>query len=96
MISPAGGSIWIPMMRTMKSLRPVKRNFARAIAASRASTIESVTATATMIRLFSTPFQKNGRFIASRKCEIVGWTESHVGVWPLISSSGLNADAIIQ
>ena len=68
MISPACGSIWIPIISTMKIFRPVKRNFASATAARNASTIESATVTLTMIRLFLTPSQKNGRLIASRKC----------------------------
>ena len=87
MISPACGSIWMPIIRTMKTLRPVKRNFASATAARKASTIESATVTLTMIRLFSTSFQKNGRSIASRKCSSVGCSGSHVGVSRLIWSS---------
>ena len=49
-----------------------------------------------MIRLFSTPFQKNGRWIAALKCARVGCTENHVGVRLVISASGLNAVVIIQ
>ena len=69
MISPACGSIWIPIIRTMNSLRPVKRYFASATAARNASTIETTTVTITMIRLFLTSSQKYGRSIASRKCD---------------------------
>ena len=96
MINPACGSIWIPMIRMMNALRPVKRNFASATAARKASTIESATVTLTTIRLFLTPSQKKGRLIASRKCESVGCSENQVGVNPLSSSSGLNALATIQ
>ena len=67
MISPACGSMRIPIMRTMKIFRPVKRNFASATAARKASTIESATATDTTIKLFFTLDQKYGRLIASRK-----------------------------
>ena len=80
MIKPACGSIWIPMIRTMNALRPVKRNFASATAARKASTIASATVTLTTIRLFLTPSQKKGRLIASRKCESVGCSENQVGV----------------
>ena len=86
----------MPIIRTMKSLRPVKRYFASATAARNASTIEIATASSTMITLFFTASQKNGLWIASRKCWSVGCPENHVGVWLLISSSGLNAVEIIQ
>ena len=49
-----------------------------------------------MIRLFFTSVQKNGVWIASRKCVTVGWSENHVGVRLLIWSSDLNAVEIIQ
>ena len=62
----------IPIISTMKSLRPVKRYFASATAARNASTIEAATATITMIRLFLTSSQKYGLLIASRKCDSVG------------------------
>ena len=86
----------IPIISTMKIFRPVKRNFASATAATNASTIESSTVASTMIRLFLTASQKCGRFIASRKCDMVGSVENHVGVRLLISSSGLNAVETIQ
>ena len=54
MTSPTCGSIRIPIIRTMKSLRPVKRYFASATAARNASAIEAATATRTTIRLFWT------------------------------------------
>ena len=49
-----------------------------------------------MIRLFLTVSQKNGRAIASRKWSSVGEVGNHVGVSPLISSSGLKAVVTIQ
>ena len=67
MISPACGSMRIPIIRTMKIFRPVKRNFASATAARKASTIAAATVTETMMRLFLTLDQKYGRFNASRK-----------------------------
>ena len=96
MISPACGSIRMPIIRTMKSLRPVKRYFASATAARNASTIEATTVTTTMMRLFLTSSQKYGRAIASVKWTSVGCSGIHVGVRPLISSSGLNAVVTIQ
>ena len=72
------------MITTMKSFRPVKRNFASATAARNASTIESATVTATTIRLFLTPSQKNGRLIASRKWPSVACSGTHVGFRLLI------------
>ncbi len=66
MIRPACGSIRIPIIRTMKSLRPLKRYLASATAARNASTIEAGTATITMMRLFLTSSQKYGLLIASR------------------------------
>ena len=57
----------MPIIRTMKSLRPVKRYFASATAARNASAIEIATVTRTMIRLFFTSVQKNGVWIASRE-----------------------------
>ena len=87
----------MPIISTMKSLRPVKRYFASATAARNASTIEIATATRTMIRLFFTESQKNGRWIASREVrERRPCTDDHVGVRLLIWSSGLNAVEIIQ
>ena len=58
MISPAGGSIWMPIISTMKIFRPVKRYFASATAARNASTMPSPTVTLTTIRLLTTAFQK--------------------------------------
>src|ERR687887_1343775 len=85
-----------PIIRTMKSFRPVKRYFASATAATNDTTIEIATAATTMIRLFLTSSQKNGRWIASRKWRIVGCVENQVGVRLLISVSGLNAVETIQ
>src|SRR5690348_5568146 len=96
MISPTDGSIWIPIIATMKIFRPVNRNFARATAAKKASTVESATVTNTMIRLFFTFAQKYGRWIASVKCWMVGLSGNQVGVRLLIWSVGLNAVEIIQ
>src|SRR5882762_5948423 len=56
----------MPIIRTMKSLRPVKRYFASAIAARNARAIEMATVVQTMIRLFFTSGQKNGVWIAAR------------------------------
>ena len=67
MISPAPGSIWMPIIRTMNSFRPVKRYLASATAARKASVIEIATVTQTTIRLFLTSAQKNGLWIASWK-----------------------------
>src|SRR6266699_167128 len=96
MMSPACGSIWMPIIRTMKSLRPVKRYFASAIAARNARAIEMATVVQTMIRLFFTSVQKNGVWIAVRKWAIVGRSENHVGLALMIWSSGLKAVEIIQ
>ena len=74
----------------------MKRYFASATAARNAITIEATTATTTTIRLFFTVSQKYGRAIASRKWSSVGELGNHVGVMPLISSSGLNAVVTIQ
>src|SRR5579872_7103402 len=97
MISPACGSIWIPIIRTMNSFRPVKRNFASATAAKNAITIESATATETTISEFWTEFQKYGwsaPAIAERKWSSVGWNGNQE---PFTTSlSDLNAVAIIQ
>ena len=60
-MSPTWGSIRMPIIRTMNGFRPVKRYLASATAARNASTIESATVTLTMIRLFFTFSQKNGR-----------------------------------
>ena len=57
-MSPACGSMRIPIIRTMTILRPVKRNFARATAARKASTIAAATVTETRMRLFFTLDQK--------------------------------------
>ncbi len=48
------------MTRTTKSLLPVKRYFASATAARKATTIESATTAPTTIRLFLTVSQKYG------------------------------------
>src|SRR5215216_7828886 len=96
MISPAWGSIWIPITSTMNSFRPLNPYLASAIAARNASTIEIVTVAPTMIRLFLTSAQKYGRSIASEKCENVGLLGSHVGFSATISSSDLKAVEIIQ
>src|SRR5207249_736009 len=96
MIKPACGIIWIPIIRTMKLLRPPKRNFASATAARKARTIDAATATQTMITLFSTEVQKYGRWIASRKCDSVGCTGNHEGFSRLIWSVGWSAVEIIQ
>src|SRR5262245_57384139 len=96
MIRPTDGSIWIPIIATMKIFRPVKRNFAGATAAKKASTVEKRTVTSTMIRLFFTFAQKYGRWIASLKCWIVGSSGNQVGFGLLILSVGLNAVEIIQ
>ena len=96
MTRPAGGSLRIPIIATMNSLRPVKRYFASATAARNASTIEASTAEQTMIRLFFTVSQKNGRAIASRKWSSVGEVGNQVGVRLFTSSSGLNAVETIQ
>ena len=80
MISAFCGTICTPKIRTMNALRPVKRNFASATAASNASTSDSATVTVTTIRLFLTSSQKYGRSIASRKCASVGWSGNQVGV----------------
>ena len=45
-------------MSTMKSLRPVKRYFASATAATNASTMDAITVTPTTTRLFFTISQK--------------------------------------
>ena len=58
MISAFAGSIWIMMIRTMNTFRPLKRNLASATAARKASPTESATTTVTTIRLFLTPSQK--------------------------------------
>ena len=84
MISPVPGIIWIPIIRTMKSFRPVNRYFASATAARNASTIEMATATTTMMMVFFTTSQKNALWIASLKCPSVGLPENHVGVRLLI------------
>ena len=84
------------MTSTTKSLLPVKRYFASATAARKATTIESATTAPTTIRLFFTVSQKYGRAIASRKCCSVGLVENHVGEKLLISSSGLKAVETIQ
>src|SRR5205085_1177721 len=97
MISPACGSIWMPIIRTMKSLRPVKRNLASATAAKNASTIDTTTVTETTITELTTELQKCGwsaPAIAERKCCSVGSSGSHEPL--LISSSDLNAVEIIQ
>ena len=96
MISPTAGSIWIPITSTRKSLRPLKRYFASAIAARNESTIASSTEKPTMITLFFASVQKYGRLTASRKCWSVGLQGTQVGLRPLISSVGLNAVEIIQ
>ena len=96
MISPTCGSIWIPISRTMKTSRPVKRNFESATAAKNASAIEIATVTPTMSIELTTELQKYGRSIASRKCWSVGWSGSQVGFSLLISSVGLNAETNIQ
>ena len=67
MIRPAPGSIWMPIIRTMKSLRPVKRYFASATAARKARVIAIATVMSTMMMLFFTSVQKNGVWIASPK-----------------------------
>ena len=64
----------------MNTLRPVKRNFASATAARKASAIETATVMPTMITLFTTELQKYGRSIASRKCWSVGCTGNQLGV----------------
>src|SRR5579859_2431158 len=97
MISPACGSIWMPIIKTMKIFRPVKRNFASATAAKNARTIDSATVTDTTIRELTTDVQKYGwsvPAIASRKCWSVGWSGAHDPF--VISLSDLNAVAIIQ
>ncbi len=60
MIRPAPGIIWIPMISTMKSFRPVKRYFATATDARNASDIAITTVMLTMMIVFTTSFQKNG------------------------------------
>ena len=60
MISPACGSIWIPITRTMNTLSPLKRYFASATAARNASTIAIATVTSTTMTLFFTSSQKYG------------------------------------
>src|SRR5690348_12695620 len=97
MINPIDGSIWIPIIRTMNSFLPVKRNFASATAAKNASTIETPTVTDTTISEFSTEFQKYGwsaPAIAERKWSSVGWTGNQEPF--TISLSDLNAVATIQ
>src|SRR5579862_2706414 len=96
MIKPAAGSIWTPIIRTMKSLRPVNRYFASATAARKASAMAINTVTITTITLFFTSAQKNGRWIASVKWRIVGVDENQVGLKLLIWSSVLNAVDTIQ
>ena len=86
----------IPIIATMKSLRPVNRYFASATAARNAITIEARTATTTTMTLFLTVSQKYGRAIASRKWSKVGEDGNQVGVMLLISSVGLNAVVTIQ
>src|SRR5262245_46524484 len=86
----------IPIIRTISSLRPLKRYLASATAARNAITIDASTAMHTTTRLFRTVSQKYARSIASRKWSSIGENENQVGVALLISSSGLNAVEIIQ
>ncbi len=86
----------MPITSTTKSLRPANAYRASATAARNETTIEIATVTPTTIRLFFTSTQKNGRWIASRKCESVGLVGSHCGVRLTIFSLGLNAVEIIQ
>ena len=99
MISPTCGIIWIPMISTTNTSRPVKRNLASATAARKASTIERATVMLTTIRLLTTEFQKYGWSepeIASRKCESVARSGIQVGDVPMMSLSSLNAVVTIQ
>ncbi len=75
--------------RTMKNARPLNRNLASAIAARNASTIDTSTTTVTTIRLFSTPLQKYGVWIASVKWTSVGWSGTQTGLYDVMSSPGL-------
>ena len=75
MISPACGSIWIPITSTMNSLRPLKRYFASATAAKNESASAIATVASTTITLFFTSVQKYGRWIASLKCSASGESE---------------------
>ena len=80
MISPACGSIWMPIMRTMKSLRPVKRYFASASAAKNDSASAITTVATTTMTLFLTSVQNAGPWIASRKWFSVGWSGNQTGL----------------
>ena len=96
MISPTGGSIWIPIISTMNSLSPLKRYLASATAARKASTIAIATVTSTMMMLFLTSSQKYGWRIAFRKWSSVGCSGIHCGFSAMIPESGLNAVDTIQ
>ena len=77
-------------------MRPLNWNFASATAARKDTSIAITSVADTMMRLFFTFSQKNGRSIASVKWVSVGCSENHVGVRLLISLSGLKAVETIQ
>ena len=96
MISAFGGSIWIMITRTMNTALPLKRNLASASAARKASATAMITTTVTTMRLFFTPSQKYGLWIASVKWTSVGCSGIQTGLYAVMSVPGLNAVEAIQ
>src|SRR6266481_7334673 len=96
MTSALSGTIWTAMTMTMKAERPRNPNLATETAARKASATEIATTVRTTIRLLTTSFQKNGRFIASRKFSSVTGDGNHTGVRLRISLPGLSAVVTIQ